>query len=92
MNSEGNPDIEIGQEWFDMDPRNWSEENVDGWNRGRRVEIVTLPTRSRKGTMRVIEAPRNPKSVGQLREYTAGKLHTHYALMKEAGHGTTDQP
>ena len=74
-------DIQVGQRWADLDMRN-AVQGKSGKVKPRVVEIVSLPTPSRKGTMRVIEAPQNKGSVGQLREFTRGKLLNHYGLVK----------
>ena len=77
--------IKVGQIWVDLDERN--SKKVKGRKRARRVEIVALPTLSSPGVMRVIEAPRNDKSVGQLREFTRAKLLGYYGLQAEVKHG-----
>lgn len=75
-------DIQVGQLWADLDMRNAVQGKRSGKVKPRTVEIVSLPTPSRKGTMRVVDAPQNPKSVGQLREFTRGKLLAYYGLVK----------
>lgn len=75
--------IQVGQFWQDLDPRNSGKVNKKGRWKNRVVEIVRLPTLSTPGVMKVAQAPNNPKSVGQLREFTRGKLLAHYALIKD---------
>ena len=74
--------IQVGQRWADLDMRNAQQGKRSGKVKPRVVEIVSLPTPSRKGVMKVLEAPQNPKSVGQLREYTRGKLLSYYGLVR----------
>lgn len=74
-------EIEVGQVWADLDDRN------AGRTRGgrvvpRTVEIVSLPTLSRKGVMKVLQAPQNSRSVGQLREFTRAKLLGYYGRVR----------
>lgn len=75
--------IQVGQTWADLDMRNAKMKKVGGAVKPRTVEIVSLPTASRKGVMRVTAAPHNEKSVGQLREFTREKLLAHYALVRQ---------
>lgn len=75
------PTIQVGQTWADLDMRN-AKQSKSGQVKPRTVEIVSLPTPSRKGVMRVTSAPLNERSVGQLREFTRGKLLTHYGLVR----------
>ncbi len=75
--------IRVGQFWQDLDPRNGTPPTKDGPGKTRVVEIIALPTVSRKGILEVAQAPRNEKSVGQRRQFTRGQLHAHYALIKE---------
>lgn len=79
--------IREGQIWLDLDERNSKRDGKNGKGklRGRRVRIVSLPTLSRKGVMEVVEAPMNPKSVGQKREFTRGKLLSFYGLITDGG-------
>jgi predicted neuraminidase len=74
--------IAVGQVWIDLDERNAEFNRKTNKYKPREVEIVSLPTLSRKGVMRVIAAPNNKGSVGQLREFTRGKLLNHYGLVK----------
>lgn len=74
-------DIKVGQVWIDTDSRN-TDRGKSGRARPkhRKVMISSLPTLSRPGTMRVISAPKNPASVGRLREFSVAKLVTFYEL------------
>ncbi|QCQ57500.1 hypothetical protein SEA_SUCHA_55 [Microbacterium phage Sucha] len=74
--------IKIGQVWEDLDPRNAKLKKNGEVAKARRVEIVALPTLSSKGVMKVISAPRNRTSEGQLREFTRGKLLAYYGLVR----------
>ncbi|QGH80712.1 hypothetical protein SEA_ZANELLA_55 [Microbacterium phage Zanella] len=74
--------IKVGQVWEDLDARNAKRNKKGEPTKFRRVEIVALPTLSRKGVMRVISAPLNRESEGKLREFTRGKLLNHYGLVK----------
>lgn len=76
-----NVTLAVGQVYADLDARN-ARSLKGGKVKYRSVEIVKLPTPSQKGVMRVIQAPMNPGSVGQLREFTRGKLAAHYALVR----------
>lgn len=76
-----NETIQVGQRWADLDMRS-AVQSKSGKVKPRVVEIVSLPTPSRKGVMKVLEAPQNPKSVGQFREYTRGKLLSYYGLVR----------
>lgn len=76
--------IKVGQRWIDLDERNAKANRATGKYKAREVEIISLPTLSRKGVMKVVQAPQNPSSVGQLREFTRGKLLNHYGLVKGA--------
>lgn len=77
-----NETIQVGQRWADLDMRNAVQGRKSGKVKPRVVEIVSLPTPSRKGVMRVLEAPQNTRSVGQLREFTREKLLTYYGLVR----------
>lgn len=77
------PTIQVGQHWVDLDERN-AKTTKKGKTRQiefREVEVVSLPTLSTQGVMKVIKAPNNPKSVGQLRQFTRGKLLAYYGLV-----------
>lgn len=74
--------IKIGQIWEDLDARNARHKKDGTIAKARRVEIVSLPTLSRKGVMRVVSAPMNRVSEGQLREFTRGKLLSYYGLVR----------
>ncbi|WKW85446.1 hypothetical protein SEA_MILANI_55 [Microbacterium phage Milani] len=74
--------IKIGQVWEDLDPRNAKLTKKGKVAKARRVEIVALPTLSSKGVMKVISAPNNRTSEGQLREFTRGKLLAYYGLVR----------
>ncbi|QLF82739.1 hypothetical protein SEA_CICADA_58 [Microbacterium phage Cicada] len=74
--------IKVGQVWEDLDARNAKRKKDGTVTKARRVEIVALPTLSRKGVMKVISAPLNRGSEGQLREFTRGKLLSYYGLVK----------
>lgn len=75
--------IQVGQVWADLDARN-AGRTRRGKTVPRTVEIVSLPTLTRKGVMRVKQAPQNAGSVGQLREFTREKLLGYYGLVKGA--------
>lgn len=75
-------EIKVGQTWIDLDERNAKINRRGGKYKAREVEIVSLPTLSRKGVMRVTAAPLNERSVGQLREFTREKLLNYYGLIK----------
>lgn len=75
--------IKVGQIWEDLDLRNAKLNKAKTkLIKARRVEIVSLPTLSRKGVMRVVAAPQNRESEGKLREFTRGKLLSYYGLVK----------
>lgn len=78
--------IEVGQLWADLDMRN-AEQCERGAVKPRTVEILELPIGSRQGVMVVKEAPLNPRSVGQKRQFTEGKLRAHYALVRRSADG-----
>lgn len=77
-------DIRVGQRWIDIDSRNMLLVGKNGRPlkkpKHREVEIVTMPTPSMPGTMRVVTAPKAPHTVGKLRKFTRGKLLANYAL------------
>ncbi len=77
----------VGQRFENVDPRN-AELYRSGRKKGqpkrfRRVELVTLPTLSRPGVMRVLFDPKQPVKTGEdrLREYTLAKLEQHYVAV-----------
>lgn len=77
-----NVNIRIGQRWIDVDVRNtYRGKTGRAKPQYREVEIITLPTLSAPGTMKVIKAPKQPHSVGKLREFTKSKLIENYALV-----------
>ena len=77
-----NVTIRIGQRWIDVDVRNtYRGKTGRAKPQYREVEIITLPTLSAPGTMKVIKAPKQPHSVGKLREFTKSKLIENYALV-----------
>jgi len=77
-----NVNIRIGQRWIDVDVRNTDRGKTGRAKpKYREVEIITLPTLSSPGTMKVIKAPKQPHSVGKLREFTKSKLIENYALV-----------
>lgn len=78
-------EIKVGQKWIDLDERNAVINRRTNKYKPREVEIVSLPTLSRKGVMRVVAAPNNERSVGQLREFTREKLLNYYGLVKGTG-------
>ena len=76
------PTIRIGQRWIDVDVRNTDRGKTGRAKpKYREVEIITLPTLSSPGTLKVIKAPKQPHSVGKLREFTKSKLIENYALV-----------
>lgn len=84
-NSNHSVNVQVGQRWIDVDVRNTERVGKNGRAlkkpRYRTVEIVSLPTISAKGVMRVVTAPRAPHTVGKLREFTRDKLIQNYALV-----------
>ena len=73
--------IKVGQRWIDNDVRNTDRGKTGRAKpRHREVEIVSLPSLSRPGVMRVVKAPRAPHTIGKLREFTRAKLVEHYSL------------
>ena len=76
------PTIRIGQRWIDVDVRNTDRGKTGRAKpKYREVEIITMPTLSSPGTLKVIKAPKQPHSVGKLREFTKSKLIENYALV-----------
>lgn len=74
--------IAVGQRWVDVDERNTDRGKTGRAKpKHREVEIVSLPTASAPGVMRVVKAPKAPHTVGKLREFTRGKLIENYALV-----------
>ncbi|QKN87759.1 hypothetical protein IXEL_59 [Microbacterium phage Ixel] len=72
--------VKVGQRWVDIDQRNTDRGKTGKAKpKFREVEIVSLPTLSSPGTMRVVKAPKAPHTIGKLREFTFDKLLTHYA-------------
>ena len=69
--------LEVGQVWADRDIRN-ALEIEGGAVKPRTIKIERLPSKSRKGVMRVLYAPRNRGSEGQLRQFTEGQLRQFY--------------
>lgn len=75
------PTIKIGQRWIDVDTRNtYRGKTGRAKPQFREVEIVSLPTLSAPGVLKVVKAPKQPHSVGKLREFTRSKLIENYAL------------
>lgn len=73
-------EIKIGQRWIDVDVRNtYRGKTGRAKPQYREVEIVSLPTLSSPGTMRVVKSPKQPHAVGKLREFTRTKLIENYA-------------
>ncbi len=81
--------IEVGQLWADLDVRN-ARQGENGAVEPRTVEILELPTGSRQGVFKVVTAPQNPRSVGQKRQFTEGKLRAHYAVVRRSADGLGD--
>ena len=76
------PTIRIGQRWIDVDVRNTDRGKTGRAKpKYREVEIITLPTLSSPGTLKVIKATKQPLSVGKLREFTKSKLIENYELV-----------
>lgn len=72
--------IEVGQRWIDVDVRNTDRGKTGKAKpKYREVEIVALPTLSRKGVFKIIKAPKAPHTIGKLREFTRAKLVENYA-------------
>ena len=75
--------VKVGQIWEDLDPRNTDRGKTGKAKpKPRQVEIVSLPTLSSPGTMRVIKAPKAPHTIGKLREFTYDKLISFYGQVK----------
>lgn len=84
--------LEVGQVWADRDIRN-ALELEGGAVKPRTVQIKRLPSGSRKGVMRVLYAPRNRGSEGQLRQFSEGQLRSYYFPTPQGqGGNMTDQP
>lgn len=76
------PTIRIGQRWIDVDVRNTDRGKTGRAKpKYREVEILSLPTLSSPGTFKVVRAPKQPHSVGKVREFTKTKLIENYALV-----------
>jgi hypothetical protein len=76
------PTIKIGQRWIDVDVRNTDRGKTGKAKpKYREVEIISLPTLSSPGTMKVVKSPKRPDAVGKLREFTRTKLIQNYALI-----------
>ena len=75
-----NDAIKVGQQWVDTDERNtYRGKTGKAKPQHRIVEIIKLPTLSQPGVLKVLKAPKQPHSVGKLREFTRTKLVNHYA-------------
>ena len=86
--------LEVGQVWADRDTRN-ALEIEGGATKPRTVQIERLPHKGtgRKGVMRVLYAPRNRGSEGQLRQFTEGQLREFYFPTPQGqGGNLVDQP
>lgn len=85
--------LEVGQVWADRDIRN-ALEIEGGAVKPRTVQIERLPSVSgRKGVMRVLYAPQNRGSEGQLRQFTEGQLRSYYFPTPQGqGGNLIDQP
>lgn len=72
--------IAIGQHWIDVDVRNTDRGKTGRAKpKHREVEIIKVPTLSSPGVFKVLRAPKAPKTVGALREFTRDKLIENYA-------------
>lgn len=73
--------VKPGQVWTDLDSRNTDRGKTGRAKpKHRTVQIISLPTLSRPGVMKVLTAPKNPKSVGKLREFSLDKLVAFYGI------------
>ena len=72
--------IKVGQRWIDNDVRN-TDRGKTGRARPkhREILILSLPTLSAPGTYRVVKAPRQPGTVGKVKEFTRAKLVAFYS-------------
>ena len=74
------PTIKIGQLWIDVDVRNTDRGKTGKAKpKHRIVQIVSLPTLSSPGTLKVLKAPKQPHTVGRIKEFTTSKLINNYA-------------
>ena len=84
--------LEVGQVWADRDIRN-ALEIEGGAVKPRTVQIERLPSASGKGVMRVLYAPHNRGSEGQLRQFTEGQLRSYYFPTPQGqGGNMVDEP
>jgi hypothetical protein len=75
--------IAIGDVWIDVDLRNAQRTDKRGRKlrkaKHRTVQIISLPTLSSPGTMKVLTAPQAPHTIGAVREFTRDNLVLNYA-------------
>ena len=71
--------VKVGQTWVDTDIRT-ADRGKTGKAKPeyRTVEILTLPTLSRPGTMKVTKAPKHPHTIGKVKRFTFTKLLSGY--------------
>lgn len=74
--------IKPDQVWADLDERNALTRGKNGrplrTPKPRLVRILSAPTLSMPGSYVVIEAPKQPHSVGTVHKFTRDKLVRHY--------------